>query len=432
MRARLLLTACCGVFAFAGHAFGQGFVLPGVGPINRSMGGAATAAPLDATGAINWNPATLSGLPQSRVDIGVDVIFNRNTVNSAFLRDTPGELIGSTDSAAGVWALPAIGIAYKPQESPWAYGLGISAIGGFSVNYPGSATNPIFTPPPPNGVGFGPAYTRLGILQLAPTVAYQLTDRLSVGFAPTISIADAQASPFPFASPDDANGDTFFTYPPATGSKNVWGLGAQGGLFYEGPAGVNLGVSVRSPVWFQRFQMNSRNELGVGQEVTTQLNYPMIVSMGAAYTGIKDVLLALDVRYVDFASTQAFGEPAITTPTGALRGLGWESVWLVAGGVQLKLTDTISVRAGYSYNQNPIQERLVFYNVFAPAIYQHVFNLGASIQLSESIVASLTWVHGFDNTIDGPYLSPMGAVPFSRVSLNQEIDTAVFGLSILF
>jgi long-chain fatty acid transport protein len=158
----------------------------------------------------------------------------------------------------------------------------------------------------------------------------------------------------------------------------------------------------------------------------------MIISMGAAYKGIENLLFAVDVRYVDFASTQAFGEPAVTTPTGALRGLGWQSVWLVAGGVQLQLTDTISLRAGYSYNQNPIQERLVFFNVFAPAVYQHVFNLGASMQLTQSIVASLTWVHGFDNTVDGPYLSPGGAVPLSRVSLSQEIDTAVFGLSVLF
>src|SRR6266478_4809911 len=36
-----------------------GLAISGVGPINRSMGGAATAAPLDSAGAIYWNPATI-------------------------------------------------------------------------------------------------------------------------------------------------------------------------------------------------------------------------------------------------------------------------------------------------------------------------------------------------------------------------------------
>src|SRR4051812_33657633 len=36
--------------------------LPGAGPINRSMGGAAVAAPIDPAGALYWNPATIGGL----------------------------------------------------------------------------------------------------------------------------------------------------------------------------------------------------------------------------------------------------------------------------------------------------------------------------------------------------------------------------------
>ena len=50
----------------------QGFVLAGAGPVNRSMGGASTAAPLDATGALFWNPATLSGLPSSELDFALE------------------------------------------------------------------------------------------------------------------------------------------------------------------------------------------------------------------------------------------------------------------------------------------------------------------------------------------------------------------------
>ncbi|NEW78691.1 MAG: hydrocarbon degradation protein, partial [Gelidibacter sp.] len=39
------------LFAQAGH------IMQGVGSVNMSMGGAATAQPLDISGALLWNPA---------------------------------------------------------------------------------------------------------------------------------------------------------------------------------------------------------------------------------------------------------------------------------------------------------------------------------------------------------------------------------------
>lgn len=402
-------------------ALGQGYVLPGVGPVNRSMGGASTAAPLDATGALHWNPASITGLPGSRVDLGMDLVINRNRVNSF------AGIAGSTDNDAGYSALPAIGLVYRQPDSSVAYGLGMNVTGGFFVNYPGSLTNPIFTPQPPVGAGYGPSYTRLGFLQLAPTVAWEITETVSIGVAPTINVADAQASPFPFAAPN-ADG----SYSPATGNRNVWGIGAQAGVFYESPGGINLGFSIKSPQWFSRFKFNSEDELGLPREVTTQVEFPMILSAGAAYSGIENVLFAVDVRWVDFESTEAFGEPA-TFSGGALRGLGWESVWMAAFGMQLELTERWTLRAGYSYNQNPIPESLTALNVFAPAIYQHVLNIGTSYQLTESVIASLTWAHGFDNTITGPLIHPVaGPLAGTRVALNQEVDSVIFGLSVLF
>lgn len=419
------MVALLAVQCLATNGFGQGFVMPAVGPINRSMGGAATAAPLDAIGALNWNPATISGLSQSRIDIGVDTLYNRNTVHSSLFRGTPGEITGTSDSDVGVWTLPSIGVVYQPEDSDWTYGLGITAIGGFATNYAASASNPLFMPPP---IGFGHMYSRLCVMQITPTLSYQLTDRLAFGFGPTFDIADAQVTPFPFAAPNPPG-----IYPAGTGNRNVWGLGAQAGLFYETGSGLNLGASIKSPQWFERLEVNSTDAAGFGRELTTQFEYPMIVSLGAAYDAIDNVLLAVDLRYVDFDSTQLFGEPAEFKPTGALRGLGWESVWLICVGGQVQVTDRLALRAGYSFNQNPIPDRLSMFNVLAPSVYQHAINLGGSLQLTESLVASLTYVHAFDHSISGPFIAPPGIpVPASRVAISQEIDALVMGLSVLF
>jgi long-chain fatty acid transport protein len=234
--------------------------------------------------------------------------------------------------------------------------------------------------------------------------------------------------PFPFDAPNPPG-----IYPQGTGNRNVWGLGAQAGLYYETDSGVNLGASIKSPQWFERLEVNSTDANGFGRELTTQFEYPMIISLGAAYDAIDNVLLAVDLRYIDFDSTQLFGEPAEFKPTGALRGLGWESVWILCLGGQWQVTDRLALRAGYSYNQNPIPDRVTMFNVLAPSVYQNVINFGGSYQLTESLVGSLTYVHAFDHSITGPLIAPPGIpVPASRVAASQTIDALVMGLSVLF
>jgi len=53
----------------------QGIYLPTSGAVNRSMGGASTAAAVDAVGALYWNPAVISGLEKSELGFGMDMLF---------------------------------------------------------------------------------------------------------------------------------------------------------------------------------------------------------------------------------------------------------------------------------------------------------------------------------------------------------------------
>lgn len=414
------------------RCFAQGFVLPGVGAVNRSMGGAGTAAPLDAVGALQWNPGSITGLPTNRFDLGVDLVANQNKVTSTLFAGTPGEITGTTHSHAGVAPLPALGVVTHSEDDCWSYGLGMFAIGGFAVNYPTSLTNPIFTPPMPVGVGSGGNYSRLSLLQVVPTVARKLPNGFSIGIAPTITIADAQLDPFPLAAPDDANGDMFFSFPPALRGRPRWGLGVQAGVYYESPSGVNLGLAIKSPQWFEDFEFFSADELGVPREVSTQLEYPMIITGGAAYKPTEFTLLAIDLRYVDYDNTPVFGDPAGFNPDGSLTGLNWESSFVVAVGFQWEVTGSTTLRTGYSYNTSPIQDETVFLSVSAPAVYEHIFNLGLSHQLTENVIFSATWVHAFERSQSGPILSPLGPVPLSDVTVHQAVDTAVLSVSYTF
>ncbi len=55
-------------------AAAQGLISPSAGPINATMAGASTAAPID-FGSSYWNPATLSGLDRQEFLLGSSLIF---------------------------------------------------------------------------------------------------------------------------------------------------------------------------------------------------------------------------------------------------------------------------------------------------------------------------------------------------------------------
>ncbi len=415
----------------------QGLVLPGVGPVNRSMGGAAVAAPLDALGTLHWNPAAISGLEQSEIDFGVELLHPRSRLASSIGAGTilpgfpPVSLSGSDEGDNGLFPLPAFGLVYKPEESRWTYGLGLFAVGGFGTNYPGSNTNPILTAPLPAGLGVGPIFSRLTVLQMAPTAAYWLTDNLAIGFAPTVTMAELVVDPATFAAPDDANANGVATFPSATHSRIHWALGFQVGIYYTSDTCWHFGASAKSPQWFQTFRWNSTDELGRPRTVTADFDYPMILSVGAAYSGFDRLIVAADVRWIDFEHTDGLRAAGFDA-TGAITGLGWDSVFSFGLGAQYQLTEWLSLRSGYLYNQNPVPDELTSFNLASPVIYEHGLYLGASYQVTQAWKVSAAYVHAFENSIEGPIVTPLGPIPGSSVKSTLSTDSVVMGVSVLF
>ncbi|MFO0871115.1 MAG: outer membrane protein transport protein [Pirellulales bacterium] len=429
--------AVAAVVAGGSPVAAQGVILPGVGPVNRSMSGAATAAPLDAAGAIHWNPATIGALETNEILFGVEFVDSQTELAStipanAFGPGVPGAtLYGNTDSNSGIRTLPTVALVWRPDDSPWTFGLAALGIGGFGVDYAASKTNPILTAQPPSGFGAGPLYSRLGILQIVPTASLQLTQNFSVGFAPTFSIADLQLDPF-FLAPDDADGNGFPTYPRAVNTRNFWGLGFQVGAYLTTDSDWNFGVSYKSKQWFEKFRFNSEDELGNPTTLIVSTQLPSILSVGTSYTGYERLLLAFDVRYIDYAGTPVFGDPVGFTPTGASTGLGWRSVLSFVPAAQYILTDNISLRASYMYNQNPIPASATSANIQSSALYEHSMALGASMNLNASMVMHFAWVHSFDLTSTGDYLTPAGPIPGGSVSIHQVNNALTMGVTVKF
>jgi long-chain fatty acid transport protein len=413
---------CIVLLVSVSGAQAQGIFLTGIGPVNTSMGGAAVAAPLDSAGALFWNSATTSGLKQSEMEMGIGFVLPTTTLSS-----TAGPLSGSTQGEPGVTPIPTMAFVSKNDCSPWSWGVGIFGVGGFSANYPASTFptgNPILFPQTAGGIGR--IFSDAEIYQLVPSVAYQLTDKLSIGFGADIDLADIQADPLIFAPPNGG------LYGPGTGTRYAWGGGFQAGLYYTTDYCWNFGVSFKSAQWFEPLRFNSNDALGnpVFDKVNFQL--PSITSIGASYTGFDRWLYAVDVRWFDYEDASGFNGNGFKA-NGAVSGLGWHDIVSVASGVQYCLTDCCKLRLGYTYVENPVPSSQTFFNLGTALIMSHFVSVGASYMIHGNVEANISYTHGFEASQSGPIISPLiGPAPGTSVTNKISADEVILGLTVYF
>jgi len=415
--------------------------LNGVGPINRSMGGAAVAAPIDSAGALYWNPATIAGLENSELESGLELLFPRSWLSSRVAAGALGpgfpsrSMYGNTGGNDSVAPLPFLGLVYRPESNPFfTYGLGIFPVSGFSVNYPASRTNPILQPQAPFGLGLGPVYSSYQLLQLAPTIACQLTDQLAIGAAANLDLGSLAADPGVFGAPTTVSTPLGpgLNYAPATNGRFRWGGGFHVGAYYDPGTNWKFGAAVKSPQWFDTYTYNTITADGHIARPKVDLDFPMVASVGTAYTGIERVLIALDLRFVDFRDTNGFRHSGFER-NGAVAGLGWQNVFALGTGVQYQCTDALTLRAGYSFNLNPAGNSVTMFNVLSPTIIQHAVSAGLSYNVTKSFKLSLTYIHFFENSIQGPIITPTtGPIRGTDVKTSATADSVLLGATVSF
>lgn len=365
--------------------YGQGVSLRAVSAINEGMGGVATATPTDTIGAINWNCATLSAFDTSDMSFGSAIIIANAEIESSLAGSK-----GSTKSDTGAVPAPFMGFRMKDPNRPLTYGFGLFAIGGAQINYPGDNSNPILS----DDRGVGRTSSKVEAFQMSPSVSMKLTDRLSIGVSPTIMIGRLIAEPL-FFGPADSKGH----WAKGAGTRYIWGAGYQIGLYYQGANHFNYGIAYKSEQFSEKFPYNVNLD-GENYETLFKLRFPQIITMGVSYDGFEDTIIGVDVRWFDYKNTVGF-ESSGLNQNGSIKGLGWDSIWAVSVGAQRKISDRFTVRCGYSFNQNPISDDVVVWNIPCPLVMQHSIHMGATVPLFDDWKMSIAYAHVFKNDVKG-------------------------------
>lgn len=429
------------------NAFAQtGHIMQGVGAVNMSMGGAATAQPLDINGSLLWNPASIAAYDSRIFSINAGAFFSSPKLSSSLPAGMMGQgspaVSGTTNDDRGTSIMPAIAMVFGKPDRRHTFGISAFGVSGFGVTFPEEANNPLsdsFDPSKPSNPinypqqagGFGRLQSDYMLLQVSFAYAYKLSDKVSIGIQPTFNYGALELIPNPLSSPSMTLG-----YPTSDKASAV-GYGAQAGIFFDSQTGFKLGAAYKSQQYFNNFEFkNTYLDGSAAPGNTFTMNYPAIASIGTGYS--TDVIdLALDYRYVFYSTTDGF-EAKGWAPTASVQGFGWKDISIVSLGVQYKGISKLPLRAGYTYNTNPIDSELAFFSTPATAIIKNAFQVGFGYEFSDRLVLNGVYHYGTSSgDTRGQLLNPMavsagnpyGALPGTSVSYSMTTSMIMFGVN---
>jgi long-chain fatty acid transport protein len=418
------------IYSQAGH------IMQSAGSVNMSMGGASTGQPLDISGALQWNPASISAFNEKILKFDIGLFFSSpklySTVPEFDINGQPtGNFFsGSTEDARGVSPMPALAMVWGKENSKLTFGASAFGISGFGVTFPESMTNSINMPQSVGG--FGEIKSDYMLLQIGFTWAYEISDKFSIGVEPTFNFSTLELTPNPTASP------TAVGYP-STNKASATGFGAQFGLFFDSGSGFKAGASYKTTQKFSKFKLDNTYLDNTTGANTFQMDYPAILSFGLGYSkGNFD--LAIDYRMVDYENTKGFAETG-WTPTASVKGFGWKNMDIISVGIQYKGIEKLPIRLGYTYNTSPIDGDVTFFNIPATAIIESAFQFGFSYEAKDNLSLDLVYHFGSsDGKTTGQLLNPAfiplsppyGAIPGSEVSYDMTTSMIMVGLNYTF
>ena len=190
----------------------------------------------------------------------------------------------------------------------------------------------------------------------------------------------------------------------------------------------HFGASYKSPQWMEEFRYFTDDGTGDLRVAEVKVDLPSVVSLGTAYSGIDQLLVAIDIRYFGYGQAAGFGDK----PDGGKdSGLGWNSLFSMALGAQYQAADNLYLRVGYTFQQNPIKSGEAYVNVATPLIQQHLVSVGGTWQVAPNVGLVIAYVHGFRNSVTGPWQVP-DLEDISSVTSSISSDALTTGLTVYY
>lgn len=395
----------------------DGYFSLGYGTINKGLAGAGTG--YYQASLIGGNPAG-NVFNQSRWNFGV-ALFNPHrkytvTGNPSGFPGTFGLTPGTITSKTKYFVMPSIGWNWKVNEKN-ALTFSLYGNGGMNTNYP-TAT---FYDPTSTSTGINLAQMFLDI-----AYSYKLGEKHSIAigglFAYQYFSAKGLVSFGGFSSnPTKLSGN---------GTDKSFGAGFKVGYLGQLFDGFWLGAKYQSKIYSSKF----KEYAGLFAE-QGKFEVPSNWSIGVAYNITPTLTAIADFKRINYSESKSVSNPMMTSlgmnPLGTNNGagFGWKDVNVYKFALSYSGIKTWTLRAGYSFNNQPIQSSEVMFNILAPGIIQNHIALGCSKQLNEKGTAfNFAFNYALKSSVSGP--NPMDA-PNQQI-IKLEMNQVEFEIGLTF
>ena len=390
----------------------EGYFQNAIGARAKGLAGAGVADSKDAT-AITLNPAGLVNAGrQFNGAVSLFMPFRQFKVGGPGGFIAPGAGSDTNKSHKNIFLVPNLAYSHPISENT-TFGLSLSGNGGMNTSYENSANV--------NCASAGGVFCggRLGIdltqVNISAGVGHRINKYMSIGVAPIFALQRIKIRGLDgFAGiSDDGTKLTDNGY-----SYSVGG-GARFGVEFSPEDYLRLGFSVQTPLWMSKFKKYS----GLFAE-RGGFDIPANVQAGVALDVTPDLTVMFDWRHIFFSSVRSVANTSTGFTGTQLLGLkdglgfGWNDVDTFKFAVEYNASEALTVRAGYSYNTQPINSRDVMFNILAPAVSQHHITGGGSYKFTENSEMEFAVMYSPKTSVTGTELAGFGN-PVRKLTLSM-------------
>lgn len=383
----------------------------------NSQGNAGTAiANFQDSLTIASNPAGLSWMGK-RFDTGLTI----------FAPDRESEISGNGFGANGQYdgnsrkyfLIPDVGYVHPINEQLTA-GIAVYGNGGMNTNY---KNNPyaVYGNSGSAGISLTQAF-------ISPALSWKYADNQSIALAANILYQRFKAQGF--------DGDVFGGVSANQaaisnrGNDDSYGVGARIGWSAKPTDQLTVGASYSSKIDASRFKkyeglFAGRGDFDVPESYGVGLNYQLTPALSVATDYLR--INYSDVDSIGNELDQLFSNNLFGTAQGP--GFGWEDINVYKVSATYQASEKLTLRAGYSYNDQPVQNDQTFLNILAPGVVQEHLSVGATWKIDDQQKVSLAYTHALEETVKGKNSIPANfGGGEASLSMSQNILGISYGL----
>ncbi len=342
----------------------------------NALGGAMVARDADPS-AVAYNPAAITDLPGDQFQLGFTAVAPSGTMN------VHQEGLESMDFEDHVWPLPTMYYTRQLSDNYW-FGMGMFSRVGLGTDYED----------PDTWAGrYNCSYAGIKSVSFTPNLAMKFSEAFSLAVGVDMTYLDFEYDMYFPSAAGDIKQEL---------SADGWAYGMNLAARYRPYDWLAFGILWRSEIQMtvdgeaefsnKRYSMS---QLGKQSSIDVSGTEPVpeSVTMGIMVKPIDRLSLEFDAVWTNWSAYKElvieYDEPLFGVRDELSSEKNWHNTWRFQFGAEYALTDTVDLRAGYVYDQSPINDD---YEDFAvPCTDRQIVTLGAG------------WTFQDDWTVDVSY-----------------------------